>query len=151
VMVTFIPPFVNRAARDWEEGLAKLAKGLSYDDPAYKRLEAGFSQTHGPCPKASLGDVADHIDHVAKVAGHDHVGIASDFWGGTTPVGLEDVSRYPDLFAELIRRGWTDPDLCKLAGENLLRAFAQAEAVAKNLQKRRPPSTALIETLDRKR
>ena len=151
VMVTFIPPFVNRAAKDWEEGLAKLAKGLSYDDAAYKKLEAEFIQAHGPCPKASLKDVADHIDHVAKVAGHDHVGIASDYWGGTTPVGLEDVSKYPDLFAELVRRGWSDPNLRKLAGENLLRAFAKAETVAKRLQKSRPPSTATIERLDRKK
>jgi membrane dipeptidase len=151
VMVTFIPPFVNPAAKAWEEGLAKLAKGLSYDDPAYKRLEAEYIQAHGPCPKASLKDVADHIDHVAKVAGHDHVGIASDFWGGTTPLGLEDVSKYPDLFAELIRRGWHDPDLRNLAGENLLRAFTQAETVARRLQKARPPSTATIEALDGKR
>ena len=145
VMVTFIPPFVNRASKDWEEGLAKLAKGLSYDDPAYKQLEADFIKAHGPSPKASLKDVADHIDHVAKVAGHDHVGIASDFWGGTTPVGLEDVSKYPDLFAELIRRGWSDANLRKLAGENLLRTFAKAEAVARRLQKTRPPSLATLE------
>jgi len=151
VMVTFVPPFVNRAAMAWEDGLAKLAKGLSYDDPAYKKLEAEFILAHGPSPKATLKDVADHIDHVAKVAGHDHVGIASDFWGGETPVGLEDVSKYPDLFAELIRRGWSDPDLRKLAGENLLRAFAQAETVAKHLQKLRPPSTATLEALDRKK
>jgi len=148
VMVTFIPPFVNRASKDWEDGLAKLAKGLSYDDPAYKQTEADYIKAHGPSPKASLKDVADHIDHVAKVAGHDHVGIASDFWGGETPVGLEDVSKYPDLFAELIRRGWKDADLRKLAGENLLRAFAQAEAVARRVQKQRKPSTATLEKLD---
>jgi len=151
VMVTFIPPFVNRAARDWEAGLAKLAKGLSYDDLDYKRLETDYIKTHGPSPKATLKDVADHIDHVAQVAGHDHVGIASDFWGGETPVGLEDVSKYPDLFAELIRRGWSDPDLRKLAGENLLRAFARAETVAKHLQTLHSPSTATLEALDRKK
>jgi len=78
------------------------------------------------------------------------VGIASDFWGGATPVGLEDVSKYPDLFAELIRRGWNDPDLRKLAGENLLRTFAKAEAVAKQQKKVHPPSTATIEGLDGK-
>ncbi len=151
VMVTFIPPFVNRVSKDWEDGLAKLAKGLSYDEPAYKRLEADFIQTHGPSPKASLKDVADHIDHVARVAGHDHVGVASDYWGGTTPVGLEDVSKYPNLFAELIRRGWSDANLRKLAGENLLRAFATAEDTARRLQKQRPPSTATIEGLDRQK
>ena len=151
VMVTFIPPFVNRASRDWEDGLAKLAMGLSYDDAAYKQLEADYIKAHGPSPKATLKDVADHIDHVAKVAGHEQVGIASDFWGGETPVGLEDVSKYPDLFAELIRRGWKDADLRKLAGENLLRAFARAEAVAQRLQRERPPNTAIIGDLDGKK
>lgn len=148
VMVTFIPPFVNPETRAWELGLEQLAKGLSYDDQADKRLEADYIQAHGPAPKATLKDVADHIDHVARVAGHDHVGIASDFWGGTTPVGLEDVSKYPALFAELIRRGWTDPDLRKLAGENLLRSFAKAERVAQHLRKVRPAGTATLEALD---
>ncbi len=148
VMVTFVPPFVNPTVKTWGDGLQQSAKGLSYDDAAYKRLEADYIKAHGPSPKALLKDVADHIDHVAKVAGHEHVGIASDFWGGETPVGLEDVSKYPDLFAELIRRGWQDADLRKLAGENLLRAFARAEAVAQRLQKERPPSTATIEALD---
>jgi membrane dipeptidase len=124
---------------------------MSYDDAAYKRLEADYIKAHGPSPMASLKDVADHIDHVAKVAGHGHVGIASDFWGGETPLGLEDVSKYPDLFAELIRRGWQDADLRKLAGENLLRAFARAEAVAQRLQRERPPSNATIEGLDGKK
>jgi membrane dipeptidase len=151
VMVTFVPPFVSPAVKIWGDGLEQAAKGLSYDDAAYKRLEADYIKAHGPSPKASLQDVADHIDHVAKVAGHAHVGIASDFWGGEMPLGLEDVSKYPDLFAELIRRGWQDADLRKLAGENLLRAFARAEAIAQRLQKERPASTATIEGLDGKK
>lgn len=151
VMVTFVPPFVNRGAKEWGEGLMKQAKGLGIGDAAFKQIESDYIQAHGPSPRATLKDVADHIEHVAKVAGHDHVGIASDFWGGTTPVGLEDVSKYPDLFAELIRRGWTDVDLRKLAGENLLRAFAQAESVARRLRKTRPPSTATIGGLDDKK
>jgi membrane dipeptidase len=105
----------------------------------------------GPPPKATLAQVADHIEHVAQVAGVDHVGIGSDFDGDGGPVGLEDVSRYPYLFAELIRRGWKDADLAKLAGGNLIRAFTQAEAVAARLQKERPPSTASIEALDGKK
>jgi membrane dipeptidase len=151
VMVTFVPPFVNPAVKAWGEELHQAARGLDPDDPAYKRLEADYIKAHGPSPRASLKDVADHIDHVAKVAGREHVGIASDFWGGEMPVGLEDVSRYPHLFAELIRRGWQDADLRKLAGENLLRAFARAEAVARRLQQERPPSTATIEGLDGKK
>jgi membrane dipeptidase len=142
---------VNREVRAWGDGLEQAAKGLSFDDSAFKRLEAEYIKTHGPSPKATLKDVADHIDHVAEVAGHGHVGIASDFWGGETPVGLEDVSKYPDLFAELIRRGWSDADLRKVAGENLLRTFARAEAVAMRLQRERPPSTATIEGLDGKK
>jgi membrane dipeptidase len=98
---------------------------------------------------ATLADVADHIEHVRKVAGPDHVGIGSDFDGmGRGPAGLEDVSKYPDLFAELIRRGWSDADLRKLAGENILRAMRQAEAVSKRLRASRPASTATIEAMD---
>jgi membrane dipeptidase len=90
-----------------------------------------------PEPHATLSQVADQIDYVRKVAGVDHVGIGGDFDGITEVVqGLEDVSTYPALFAELARRGWSDDDLRKLAGENFLRVFAQAEAVARRLQKK---------------
>jgi membrane dipeptidase len=99
--------------------------------------------------EATIGDVADHIDHIASVAGVDHVGIGSDFDGiDSTPVGLEDVSTFPALFAELSRRGWTEEDLAKLAGENVLRAWREAEAVARVLQRQRPPSTKTIEEVD---
>ena len=102
-----------------------------------------------PGAEATLSDVGDHIDHVANVAGIDHVGIGSDFDGiDSTPVGLEDVSTFPALFAELSRRGWTDEDLAKLAGENMLRVMREAEAVARRIQRERPPSTATIEELD---
>ena len=95
--------------------------------------------------------MADHIEHVASIAGVDHVGIGSDFDGSTDePAGLEDVSRFPDLFAELIRRGWSDADLEKLAGGNVLRALRGAEDVASRLATSRSPSTATIETLDRR-
>ena len=99
--------------------------------------------------EATIADVADHVDHVANLAGIDHVGIGSDFDGiDSTPVGLEDVSTYPALFAELSRRGWTEEELSKLAGENVLRAMREAEAVARRLQRERPPSTRTIEELD---
>ena len=99
--------------------------------------------------EATLSDVADHIDHVIAIAGIDHVGIGSDFDGiDSTPVGLEDVSTYPLLFAELSRRGWTEEELRKLAGENVLRVMREAEAVSGRLQRDRPPSTATIEQLD---
>ncbi len=99
---------------------------------------------------ATLAEVADHIEHIRDVAGIDHVGIGSDFDGIPTYVaGLEDVSTYPALFMELARRGWSDEDLKKLAGENLLRAMREAESVARRLQRTRPPSTRTIEEMDR--
>jgi membrane dipeptidase len=99
---------------------------------------------------ATIADVADHIEHVVEIAGVDHVGIGSDFDGITKTVeGLDDVSTYPKLFAELSRRGWSEADMAKLAGENILRVMREAEAVAARLQRERTPSTATIEELDR--
>ena len=94
-------------------------------------------------PPTTIGKVADHIEYVRDLAGIDHVGIGGDFDGNSWwPQGLSDVSMYPNLFAELVRRGWSDRDLRKLAGENLLRAMAQAEKVARHLQAQRPASIA---------
>lgn len=147
VMVTFIPMFVSREAAAWSEGLMKgVAHASGTAD--LKKAEEDYARLHGPEPKASLSQVADHVEHVARVAGVDHVGIGSDFWGGTMPVGLEDVSRFPDLFAELIRRGWSDADLEKLAGANVIRALSGAEQVAARLQAQRAPSLATIDQLD---
>ena len=99
--------------------------------------------------KATLADVANHMDHIRKVAGPDHVGIGSDFDGITAvPVGLEDVSKYPALTAELLRRGWSDDDVKKVLGLNILRVMRRAEEVAVRLQKEREPSVATIEALD---
>jgi microsomal dipeptidase-like Zn-dependent dipeptidase/pimeloyl-ACP methyl ester carboxylesterase len=100
-------------------------------------------------PRATIGDVADHIEHIRDVAGIDHVGIGSDFDGIPTYVdGLEDVSKYPDLFVELVRRGWSDDELRKLAGENLLRVMREVESVARRIRRERAPSTKTIEELD---
>ena len=100
-------------------------------------------------PRATIQDVADHIEHIRNVAGIDHVGIGSDFDGIPTYVsGLEDVSTYPTLFVELVRRGWSDDDLRKLAGRNLLRVMLEAESVTSRLQRQRPPSTRTIEEMD---
>jgi membrane dipeptidase len=103
-----------------------------------------------PAPRATLAQVADHIDHIRRVAGIDHVGLGSDFDGITgVPAGLDDVSRYPDLLEELARRGYSDDDLKKVAGLNVLRALRGAEEVAARLQTERRPNDARIEDVDR--
>jgi membrane dipeptidase len=148
VMVTFVPGFVSPAVHAWRSGLQKAVGDAKPDTAEFAARRAAYEREAGPAPKATLAQVADHIEHVAKVAGHDHVGIAGDYYGAENPVGLEDVSTYPALVAELIRRGWSDKDLAKLAGGNLIRAFAQAEKVAAKLQKERSPSLATIATTD---
>jgi membrane dipeptidase len=101
--------------------------------------------------KATVTDAADHLDHIRKVAGADHVGIGGDFDGITTvPAGLEDVSKYPALTAELLRRGWPETDIRKALGLNVLRVMRRAEEVAARLEKQRAPSVATIEQLDRR-
>ena len=110
----------------------------------------GFVTTTNP-DGATLSQVADHIEHIRKVAGADHVGIGGDFDGISNVVkGLEDVSTYPALFAEMARRGWSDGDLRKLAGENILRVMERAEATSARLQRAKQPSTKTIQELDGK-
>jgi membrane dipeptidase len=145
VMVTFVPGFVSPEFHDFETRADAYRATLKGDSAVIRAGMQEWSRTN-PRPKATLAQVADHIEHVRKIAGPDHVGIGSDFDGITaTPEGLEDVSKFPALFAELARRGWSDADLRKLAGENILRAFERAEAVAAGLQKTRGPSIASIE------
>ena len=99
--------------------------------------------------KATLTDVANHMDHVRKVAGPDHVGIGGDFDGiPATPIGLEDVSKYPALTAELLRRGWPETDVGKALGLNALRVMRDVEQTAARLQKQREASIATIEQFD---
>jgi membrane dipeptidase len=101
--------------------------------------------------KATLADAASHMDHIRRVAGADHVGIGSDFDGiDAVPAGLEDVSKYPALTAELLRRGWPEEDVRKALGLNVLRVMRRAEEVAARLQKTREPSVATMEALDGK-
>jgi len=151
VMVTFVPGFVSNAVRLAEAVADSVVSELekTVPDTAERRAQWRAWRSAHPSPNATIADVADHIDHVRKVAGADNVGIGSDFDGiGRGPDGLEDVSKFPYLFAELMRRGWSDADLKKLAGENVLRALRQSEAVAARLQKARQPSTATIDKLD---
>jgi membrane dipeptidase len=154
VMVPFVTSFVSKDVYAFDNAqaaaMADARRRLGNDSTAIQREMEAWSKSHLK-PTASLSQVADHIEHVRKVAGVDHVGIGSDFDGITdVVVGLEDVSKFPDLFAELSRRGWTDADLRKLAGENVLRALKQAEVVSARLKKERPPSTKTIQELDGK-
>ncbi|MEO8909054.1 MAG: dipeptidase [Gemmatimonadaceae bacterium] len=137
VMVPFVTGFVSPAVLLYDDSrptMKDLRARYGADTAAITREVKQWTATHQE-PRATLSQVADQIDYVRKVAGVDHVGIGGDFDGITEVVqGLEDVSTYPALFAELARRGWSDADMRKLAGENLLRVFGQAEAVAKRLQ-----------------
>jgi membrane dipeptidase len=152
IMVTFVPGFLSPAVN--EHGKRQQAerdrlRGLYPNDTA--RVDAGIEEWRkaNPEPRATLADVANHIDHIRKVAGVDHIGIGSDFDGiSAVPVGLEDVSTYPALTAELLKRGYSDADVRKILGGNVLRVMKRAEEVAARLQKEREPSTATIEKLD---
>ncbi|HEX3071730.1 MAG TPA: dipeptidase [Thermoanaerobaculia bacterium] len=153
VMVTWVPTFVSEkarardAAREAEE--ARL-KALYRGQP--DKVKAMLEQwgAANPAPHANVKDVADHIDHIVKIAGAEHVGLGADLDGITsTPDGMESVAAYPVLFAELIRRGYSDEQLKGIAGLNILRVMRKAEAVAARLQKERPASDVRIEEVDK--
>jgi membrane dipeptidase len=148
VMVNFVPGFISQAVWDWSANRAGEEARLEAIHRASKAaVEAGLKtwEAAHPRPLTDVRTVADHIEHVARTAGYDHVGIGGDFDGiDSTPSGLEGVETYPRLFAELIRRGWSDANLAKLAGRNVLRAMRGAEAVAKQM-KDQPASMATLE------
>ncbi|HEX6589654.1 MAG TPA: dipeptidase [Longimicrobiales bacterium] len=127
VMITFVPGFISNDVRAWES-LPREQRDTT------------------PAPRATMADAIAHIEHVRDVAGIEHVGIGGDFDGiSSVPVGLEDVSTYPALFAELARRGWSEAELKQLAGENVLRVWREVERVAARLQRERAPSTMMIQ------
>ena len=136
-MVTFVPGFVSQECADWLAGLKAEAARRGLDPRNFGQLfsiKAEWERAH-PLPQATLAQVADHVEHVRKVAGVEHVGLGGDFDGTSdVTVGLEDVSAYPALFAELLARGWTEADCAALAGGNLLRALRAAESYAAQAQ-----------------
>ena len=138
VMVNFVPGFLSDAVWHWgADRSAEEARLKAIHRASKAEVEAGVKawETAHPAPQVTVADVANHIEHVAKVAGYDHVGIGGDFDGiDSTPPDLKGVQDYPNLFAELIGRGWSDENLAKLAGGNVLRVLRQAEAVAASMQ-----------------
>jgi membrane dipeptidase len=133
-MVTFVPAFVSQECRDWERGVEAEVQRRGMDREDYRGWNAvrGELAQVSPPPRATIAQVADHIEHVRSVAGVDHVGIGSDFDGTPDlPDGLGDVSCYPALFAELLDRGWSEDDCARLAGGNVLRVMRDAEDFAR--------------------
>jgi membrane dipeptidase len=153
VMVTFVPGFLSQQIADHAARRTaaerEARRGAPSDTAAVARAMARWDELNRR-PTATLNDVIEHIEHVRRIAGVDHVGLGSDFdgTGNDLPTGLEDVSKFPDLLVALSRRGWSEAALRKLAGENSLRVMTRAEQVARRLQRERRPSTKTIQELD---
>ena len=149
-MVTFYPSYVSERVRRY--GLDAMAERQRLqtefsEEEASRRLNEW--QQANPAPRPTLAQVADHIDHIHDVVGIDHIGIGADYDGMPPgPIGLEDVSKYPALFVELLKRGYSDDDIAKIAGGNILRVMQDVELVAKRIAKRRLPSMITIEEVD---
>jgi membrane dipeptidase len=157
VMVNYAEPYISDAYRRWAAD--RLAERTRLNSPPYDGLFIGqpdkakaamdeWMRAH-PAPKVTLAEVADHIEHIAKIAGVDHVGLGSDYDGVNQmlPEGLADVSTYPALLAELMRRGWSDADVGKVAGNNVLRVMTEAEKVAAGMAGQ-PPETGSLAAVD---
>jgi len=148
VMVTFVPGFLSTKVAEWTKLQTaeqdRLRLQFPKDENAVKAGVASWASAH-PAPRATLADAADHIDHIRKIAGIDHIGLGGDFDGiSSVAQGLEDVSTYPALLAELLRRGYTDEDIRKIAGLNVLHVMRSVERVSRTLQSERGPSTMLF-------
>jgi membrane dipeptidase len=153
VMAVFLSGFISSEVSEHMAPFQVLEDAYEVEHPdaslsELHELQVTWLRDH-PAPRTTVGQVADHIDHLRSVAGVDHVGIGSDFDGGELlPDGLEDVSGFPNLIAELLRRGYSDDDVRKIAGGNILRVMRGAEAAAERLQASTQPSEATIEDLD---
>jgi len=148
IMVTFVPGFASPQVNEWNKRQTAeqdRLKGLTPNDAAAVKAGVDAWTAANPAPPATIADIADHVDHIRKVAGIDHIGIGSDFDGITQTVkDLDNVSTYPRLTAELLKRGYSDADVRKILGQNVLRVLREAEKVSKRLQGERGPSTAVF-------
>ena len=152
VMVSFVPGFTSPGVVAHEKRAqaeqTRLKGTMPNDDAGVNKAMAAWRAAN-PEPRATVAQVADHVDHIRKTAGIDHIGLGGDFDGITVVVqGLEDVSRYPALTVELLKRGYSDDDVKKVLGLNVLRAMRQAERVSADLRKQRGPSTATLKGMD---
>lgn len=148
VMATFIPDFLSEATRQWMMPLRAALAGKFTSETRLGAI-AERERRHGPLPRATLSHVADHIEYLAQRVGPERVGIGSDFFGvPTTPVGLEDVSRFPHLIAEMIARGWSDKAIAGLAGGNFIRTFRAIEKEGARLRRLHGPTVARTSDLD---
>ncbi|GIW51969.1 MAG: dipeptidase [Gemmatimonadales bacterium] len=151
VMVNYVPTFIYLPAYEHSQRAQEYQRSLrarGVEGPALQDSLRAWNEKNS-MPRPPLSVVADHIEHIRNVAGVDHVGIGSDLDGiDETPIGLEDVSTFPALLAELLRRGWSVEDVKKVAGLNVLRVMRRVEEVAARLQRERGPSVAQIEVLD---
>ena len=152
VMAVFLPAFVSEEVMEhYKKARAEKKRLKRAHKKDKKAREAAMRRWRraNPAPKATLEQVADHIDHIVKLAGVDHAGIGSDFDGmWDAPAGLEDVSTYPALLEELLRRGYSDEDVSKIAGRNILRVMRRAEEVSARLRKERLASERKLEKGD---
>jgi membrane dipeptidase len=151
ILINFVAPFIYQPAYEYSDRVRAERRRLM--DTGVRGAAVADSlrvwREANPYPAPDVGVVADHIEHLRTVAGVDYIGIGSDFDGiDVPPIDLEDVSKFPNLIAELLRRGWSDEDAKKVIGLNVLRVMREVEAVAARLKRERPPSTAQIESLD---
>jgi membrane dipeptidase len=135
IQINFGSTFISQTSRDYGDGLMAAGKEYLLEHPdfsasdLYTAYPPIYAEEHGPMPLATLNDVLDHFDHVVKLTGVNHVGIGSDYdgVGDSLPVGLKDVSSYPNLVEGLLRRGYSEQDVRKILGENLLRVWQAVE------------------------
>jgi membrane dipeptidase len=152
VMINFYSGFVEPRGAQQMRSMFDVQRRLREqhpNDPEAARRAYAQWRRDNPVPRGTVGTLADHIDHVRRVAGIDHVGLGSDYDGVTSlPEGMDDVSRFPYLTAELLRRGYSDEDVAKVLGGNILRIMRQAEQTATRLQGERGPSQGVMDVMD---